>query len=389
MDYYSILGISKDASDTEIKNAYRQMAKKYHPDRFATKSDAEKKEAEEKFKQINEAYSVLSDPEKKSNYDTYGSADGPSMNGAGGGFWGGNAGGGFDDIFSTIFSSFTGGGRNSRASMAQDGEDVEYTMHLTFEEAAFGTEKEISFTRVEECPDCKGTGARNGTAYKTCSKCGGAGTYTSVQNTPFGQIRNSRVCDACRGSGRVIVDRCTSCNGVGRKRTKRSVNIKVPAGINNGQMMTYYNEGDAGKNGGRKGSLIIIFNVKSHELFRREGDDLYIDIPIKFSEATLGAKIEVPTLTTPVAYSIPEGTQTGTTFRIKGKGVKVLKKEAYGDLYVTVTVETPKGLNRRQRELLETFDKEIVSAGDKQYAKRKAYDDKLKKRSREDKFERS
>lgn len=383
-DYYSILGISKDASDAEIKNAYRSLAKKYHPDRFATKSDAEKKEAEEKFKQINEAYSVLSDPEKKSNYDNYGSADGPTMNGAGG-FWGGS-GGGFDDIFSTIFSSFAGGGRNSRVSMAQDGEDIEYNMTLTFAEAAFGTEKEISFSRIEECPDCRGTGAKNGTSYRTCSKCNGAGTYTSVQNTPFGQIRNSRVCDACRGSGRVIIDRCGTCNGAGRKKVKRTITIKIPAGINNGQMMTYYNEGDAGKNGGRKGSLIIILSVKPHELFRREGDDLYIDIPIKFSEATLGCKIEVPTLTTPISYTIPEGTQTGTTFRIKGKGVKMLKKDAYGDLYLTVTVETPKGLNRRQRELLETFDKDISASGDKQYAKRKTYEDKLKKKSYEDKF---
>ena len=375
-DYYGLLGVKKDATDAEIKSAYRNLAKQYHPDKFSTAPESERKAAEEKFKDINHAYSVLSDKEKRATYDAYGSEDGPAGGGFGGGFSGfsGFGGGGFDDIFSNIFSQFGGGGR-SRESARVDGNDVTMNLVLTFKEAAFGCEKEITINRSEECKDCKGTGAKDGTAFKTCPKCGGSGTVNTVQNTPFGQIRNSRVCPDCRGSGKIITDACKTCGGKGSVRARRTVKINIPAGVDNGQMMTYYNEGEAGRNGGRKGNLIIILSVKPHEVFKRRGSDLYLDMPITFMQATLGAKVDVPTLTEPVAHQIPEGTQTGTVFRIKGKGLKYLKKEVYGDLYVTVNVETPKKLTNKQKELLnqlaDTFTRE-------QNPKIKSYYDSLK-----------
>ena len=377
-DYYGLLGVDKNATDADIKSAYRNLAKKYHPDKFSTAPESEKKAAEEKFKDINHAYSVLSDKEKRANYDSYGSEDGPMGGGfGGGGFSGfsGFGGGGFDDIFSNIFSQFGGGGRESRQSARVDGNDVTMNLVLTFKEAAFGCEKEITINRSEECKDCKGTGAKDGTAFKTCPKCGGSGTVNTVQNTPFGQIRNTRVCPDCHGTGKIITETCKTCGGKGAQRARRTVKITIPAGVDNGQMMTYYNEGEAGRNGGRKGNLIIMLSVKPHEIFKRRGQDLYLDMPITFMQATLGAKVDVPTLTDPVQHQIPEGTQTGTVFRIKGKGLKYLKKDLYGDLYVTVTVETPKKLSSKQKELLnqlaDTFTRE-------QNPKIKSYYDSLK-----------
>lgn len=370
-DYYGTLGVSKGASDSEIKSAYRNLAKKYHPDKFSTAPESEKKEAEAKFKEISHAYSVLSDKEKRANYDNYGSEDGPM----GGGFGGGFSGAGFDDIFSNIFSAFGGGGRRSQTSRV-DGDDITINLVLTFKEAAFGCKKQITINRTEECPECKGTGAKNGTAYNTCSKCGGTGSVSSVQNTPFGQIRNTRVCDQCRGTGRVVTDSCKTCGGKGYQKVRKTVDITVPAGVDNGQMMTYYNEGEAGRNGGRKGNLIIVLSVKGHDVFKRRGHDLYLDFPITFMQAALGAKVDVPTLTDPVEYTIPEGTQTGTVFRIKGKGIKVLKRESYGDLYLNVIVETPKNLTPRQKELFSALS---TSMNPNQNPKQKGFYDSLKK----------
>ena len=376
-DYYSLLGVKKDATDAEIKTAYRNLAKQYHPDKFSTAPEAERKAAEEKFKDINHAYSVLSDKEKRANYDSYGSEDGPMGGGFGGGGFGGFGGfggGGFDDIFSNIFSQFGGGGRQ-RETGRVDGNDVTMNLVLTFKEAAFGCEKEITINRSEECKDCKGTGAKDGTAFKTCSKCGGTGSVSIVQNTPFGQIRNTRVCPDCHGTGRIITETCKTCGGKGSQRARRTVKINIPAGVDNGQMMTYYNEGEAGRNGGRKGNLIIILSVKPHDVFKRRNSDLYLDMPITFMQATLGAKVDIPTLTEPVSYQIPEGTQTGTVFRIKGKGLKYLKKDAYGDLYVTVTVETPKKLTNKQKELLRELTETMTR---EQNPKIKSYYDSLK-----------
>lgn len=374
-DLYAILGVSKNASDAEIKSAYRNLAKKYHPDKFSTAPEAEKKDAENKMKDVNHAYSVLSDKEKRSNYDNFGSEDGPMGGGFGSGFGGGGFSGGFDDIFSNIFSAFGGGGRRSQSTRV-DGDDITLNLVLSFKEAAFGCEKEINLNRTEECPDCKGTGAKNGTSFTTCPKCGGSGQINTVQNTPFGQIRNTRVCDACRGTGKKITETCPKCGGKGYQKAKRSVKINVPAGVDNGQMMTYYNEGEAGRNGGRKGNLIIVLSVKNHEVFKRRGADLHLDFPITFTQAALGAKVDIPTLTDPVEYNIPEGTQSGTVFRIKGKGIKILKKEAYGDLYVTVHVETPKNLTPRQKELFSALSSSMLAG---QNPKQKSFYDTLKK----------
>ena len=374
-DYYEILGVQKGASEDEIKTAYRNLAKKYHPDRYASKSDAEKKDAEAHFKEINNAYSVLSDPQKKANYDQYGSEDGPTM-GAGG--FGGGFGGGFDDIISNIFSSFTGGGRSYRstANTAVDGDDLSYKISLTFKEAAFGTTREVTINRTEECADCKGHGSKNGTAHKTCTKCGGRGVVNVTQNTPFGRMSSTQTCDVCKGRGKIITETCPTCGGRGYKKVKRTISIPVPAGVANGQMMTFANEGECGRNGGRRGNLIIVIEVKSHELFKRQGFDLYLEMPITFMQAALGAKIDVPTLTEPVQYQIPEGTNTGTVFRIKGKGIKHLRKDAYGDLYLTVVVETPKNLTARQKELLASF---TTAGNQNQNPKQKSFYDTLRK----------
>ena len=374
-NYYEILGVDKNASEADIKSAYRNLTKKYHPDKFAQSPEAERKAAEEKFKEINQAYSVLSDQTKRSNYDQFGSEDGPQ---GGGGFWHGGSGGmgGFDDIFSNIFSSFSGGGwgSNSRNSRI-DGDDITYNLTLTFKEAAFGVEKDINISRVEECSECHGTGAKPGTAYKTCPKCGGTGTLRYTQNTPLGQMVNTRVCDSCKGTGKVILETCPKCGGKAYQKVRRTVTINIPAGVDNGQIMTCQREGDAGRNGGDKGNLNVVFTVRPHPLFTRKGSDLYLEMPITYTQAALGAKVDVPTLTDPVTYTIPEGTLTGTTFRIKGKGLKVLRREAYGDLYLTVLVETPKNLNSRQKELLTALN---TAATPNQYPKQKAFYESLK-----------
>lgn len=375
-DYYKTLGIEKSATEADIKSAYRTLAKKYHPDMYAHATDSEKKTAEAKMKEINQAYGVLSDSAKRANYDRYGNEEGPmgGFGGRGAGYSsGGFSGFGFEDILNNIFN-FGGSGRQA-SNGKMDGDDVTYSLNLTFKEAVFGCLKEVVINRIEECDECKGTGAKNGTAYKTCSKCGGKGTINVVQNTAFGQMQSTRVCDECRGTGKKIDEPCSKCGGKGYTKQKRTIKVNVPAGVDNGQMMTYYNEGDAGRNGGKKGNLIIVLNVSSSKVFTRKGNDLYVTVPITFTQAALGCKLEVPTLTDPVTYSIPEGTATGTVFRIRDKGVKILKREAHGDLYLTVVVETPQGLNAKQKEFLINLNSAVT---DRQYPKQKAFYDGAK-----------
>jgi molecular chaperone DnaJ len=373
-DYYETLGISKNASADEIKSAYRKMAKKYHPDVFATAGPAQKAEAEKKFKEIQHAYDVLSDPQKKAAYDQYGSEDGPMASGGfgGQGFGGfqgfGGAGGGFD-IFSDIFSAFTGG-TGARNAEPRAGEDIEMPITLTFKEACFGAEKEISYSRIERCDSCKGTGAKGGTAYKTCTQCGGRGRVVVKQRTMLGMIQSERVCDACGGTGKIIMEQCTDCGGKGKVRRQRTSKIRIPAGVDNGQMLTLQNEGHAGAPGAPNGNLIVIFNVQPHPLFKREGINLSMELPITVYQAIVGANIEIPTMTSPIQITIPEGTQDGTVIRVRGKGVKSLRSDTYGDLFVKLVVDIPKNLSSKQKKQLKDLE-EALAGG--RYDKVEAY----------------
>lgn len=382
-DYYEILGVDKKASNDELKAAYRKLAKKYHPDLYTNATEAEKKNAEAKFKEINHAYDVLSDADKRAAYDAYGTENGPMGGGAGGsgfgGFGGfGQGGQGFsfdmDDIFSSIFSGF-GGGRSqqSRANAPQRGTDIRVRLGITFEEAAFGTQKKISIKRIENCPDCNGTGAKDGKAYKVCTNCHGTGHVTQTQRTPFGQFSSTGVCPVCKGKGKVITEVCKSCGGQGRTEKTREITVNIPAGIDNGQTITYAGEGNGGRNGGERGSLVVEIMVRPHKLFRRSGSDLQLELPITIAEAALGCSIYVPTLKNPQELKIPEGTQSGTIFKLKNCGIKKLRDSDYGDMYVKVIVEVPKSLSREQKDLLRRLDGSFEL---KQFPRKKEYKDK-------------
>lgn len=376
-DYYKVLGVDKSATDDQIKSAYRKLAMKYHPDKFSTASEEEKKKAEEQFKEINQAYSVLSDKQKRANYDQFGTEEG-FQGGFGSGF-GSGAGFDFEDIFSNIFSSFTGGaGRGGQKSRAVDGDDIIITLNLTFKEAAFGVEKEVKIKRYETCSVCKGSGAKDASSIKTCDVCHGSGQETVVQNTPFGRIQTSRPCHACGGTGKIITDKCPNCGGKGVEVKPRTLKVKVPAGIDNGRQMTYYNEGNCGRNGGQNGNVIVVIKVEESKLFTRQGYDLYIDIPISIAQATLGTTIYVPTLTNPVKYNVPEGTDSGTIFRIKGQGIKYLKSDQTGDLYFKIIVDTPKHLTLKQKKLMTEFESTL---NDLQLDKVRKYNDNVKRNS--------
>lgn len=358
-DLYGILGISKTASADEIKSAYRGLAKKYHPDVYATASDAEKKAAEEKFKDIQHAYDVLSDPQKKAAYDQFGSEDGPTMGGGGAGFNPFGDGAGFDDIFSNIFSGFGfGGSKAQRSRQARNGDDIECVVKLTFKEAAFGVVgKEISFNRNEKCSACNGTGSKSSSGVKTCSKCGGTGSVVMSQRTPFGVMQTRRVCPDCNGEGKIIVDKCTVCGGKGIVRNKHTVKINIPAGVDNDNSMTVRGHGSAAPaGGGQDGDLYLLFKVEPHPLFSREGTDISFILPITMTQAALGCKITVPTLKGTTEINIPEGTQNGATIRVKNEGIKNLRKDAYGDMYIHIIVEIPKGLSMKQKSALKDFD---------------------------------
>ncbi len=351
-DYYEILNVSRDASLDEIKSSYRKLAKKYHPD-----LNPNDKEAEKKFKEINEAYEVLSDPEKRRRYDMFGEA---GVNGQGGytqDFTG------FGDIFDDIFDMFTGGfGRTSHRARDYGpvkGADLRYDLELEFEEAVFGAEKEIQIKRTEECGTCHGTGVKPGSSKETCSKCKGTGQVKYAQTTPFGQFVRVATCDVCGGSGEIIKEKCTHCNGKGKVMKNKRIKVKVPAGVDTDSIISVRGEGDAGDRGGPPGDLYVYVTVKPHSLFKRKGNDLYLTVPISFTEACLGAEIEVPTLEGTVKFDLPAGTQTGEEFKLKNMGVPNVRGIGRGDIYFKVQVQVPKKLTERQRELLLELDKEF------------------------------
>lgn len=371
-DYYNILGVEKTATQDEIKSAYRKLAKKYHPD---LNPGDKAKEAEEKFKEASEAYEVLSDSEKRQRYDQFGHA-GVDPNANAGGYGGGFGGfGGFEDIFD-LFGGGFGGGSRRNPNAPKQGSDVQVRVELTFEEACFGKEVEVSVRRMEKCSDCHGSGAAKGSSPTTCSNCGGTGQVRTVQNTMFGQMQNVRPCPKCGGKGKIVTNPCSSCGGKGEVYKTRKITVKIPAGIDSGQMVSVSGQGNAGKNGGPCGDLLVAVTVKKHKFFTRQNYDIMCEFPVTFVEAALGAEIEVPTIDGKVSYDIPEGTQSETVFRLKGRGVpKIHGGGARGDQYVRVIVETPKGLNKEQKELLRKFGE---SVGTVKYSKKKSFFDSMK-----------
>lgn len=352
-DYYEVLGVSKGASDDEIKKAYRKLSKKYHPD-INKEADAD-----EKFKEIAEAYEVLSDANKRAAYDQYGHASTDPNFGAGGGFGGGGFGGSGFGGFEDIFDSFFGGGGRARynPNAPRQGEDLQYTLDLEFEEAVFGKQSTIRYNRKQECETCHGDGAKPGTSPVTCSKCSGTGSINVERNTPLGRIQTRSVCDVCNGTGQEIKEKCPTCVGAGHVKDRHTVKVTVPAGVEDGDQMRLSGQGEAGKNGGPYGDLYVIFRVKPSKQFQRRGAEIYYDAPIHFVQAALGDEIQVPTVHGKVKLKIPAGTQTGTTFRIKGKGAPRLRGTGQGDQHVKVNIVTPKNLNSKQAELLREFAK--------------------------------
>lgn len=373
-DYYEVLGLSKGASDEDIKKAYRNLAKKYHPD-----LNPGDKAAEEKFKEVNEAHEVLSDPDKKARYDQFGHAGiDPSYSGGGGGFSGGFGGGfGMDmgDIFDSLFGAFGGGTRSANPNGPRRGADIQKNINLSFMDACKGTKKDITLERMEKCPDCSGSGSASGTSPVTCPECHGTGQVKVTQRTPFGAISTAQSCSRCGGRGQIIETPCGKCRGAGRVRMQKTLNVDIPAGIGDGQTLSLRNQGDSGANGGPAGDLLVTVSVRPDPIFTRQGFDIYCDIPITYTQAALGDEITVPTIDGNVKYSIGEGTQNGTTFRLRGKGVKKLNRPDRGDQYVKVSVEIPSNLTKKQAEALKAFE---ASLEEKNYAKRKNFFEKLK-----------
>ena len=367
-DYYEVLGVSKGASDDELKRAYRQLAKKYHPD-----MNPGDKEAEMKFKEVNEAYEVLSDSEKRQKYDRYGhAAFDPSMGGGAGfgGFEGFGGGFNFGDIFGDIF----GGGGRTRSNVI-DGDDIEARVTITFEEAMFGCKKDISFARIEGCSECGSTGAEKGTKPEKCATCNGTGSVTVQQNIGFGYINSQRACQNCRGTGKIIKNPCKNCNGKGFIRVNKKMEVSIPAGIDTAQRIILRGQGSAGRNGGANGDLFINVRVLPNDIFERDGSNLYCDVPVSFAEATLGAEIDIPVVGGKTEkFRIPEGTQSGTKFTVKGKGAPDVNTKRKGDLIITVNVETPKNLSKEQKDLLKKFSD---SLDDKNSGKRQGFFKKI------------
>lgn len=352
-DFYDLLGVSRDASKDEIKKAYRKLSKKYHPD------ISDDPNAEEKFKQVSEAYEVLSDDQKRAAYDQYGHASTDPNFGAGGGFGGGFGGqgfggGGFEDIFDQFFGG--GGGRRRRDPNApRQGEDLQYVMDLEFEEAIFGKETKINYNREEECNTCGGNGAKPGTSPQTCSRCHGSGSVNAERNTPFGRVMTQQACPTCGGSGKEIKEKCDVCGGEGHTKERHSVKVTVPAGVEDGNQMRLQGQGDAGKNGGPYGDLFVVFRVKASKTFQRRGSEIFYELPLNMVQATLGDEIEVPTVHGKVKFKIPAGTQPETTFRLRGKGAPRLRGTGNGDQHITVKIQIPKKLTEEQAEYLRKF----------------------------------
>lgn len=379
-DYYEVLGLKKGASEDEIKKAFKSMARKYHPDLHP-----DDKEAAEKFKEINEAYEVLSDSEKRARYDQFGHAgvDPNYGGGAGAGGFGGFGGFGdvgdiFDSIFGGGFGGF-GGGRStaSSANAPHRGGDVNANVTIDFMEACKGAKKKMRVTHMVKCDQCNGTGADANTKTSSCTECHGQGSVRVNQRTPFGVISTTKVCPRCGGKGKIVTNPCSKCRGSGRQRVTTDIELKIPAGIDNGQILRVSGQGDAGLNGGPNGDLNVSVTVRPHELFTRSGNDIFCEIPISYAQAVLGDKVTVPTIKGKVEYEIPEGTQSGTKFRLRGEGAKYLGRESYGDQYVTVVVEVPKRLTKQQKELLKKFDDCLE---EKNQAKRQNFFEKLKRR---------
>jgi molecular chaperone DnaJ len=370
-DYYEVLGVDKSADANAIKKAYRTLAKKYHPD-----MNPGDKEAEAKFKEVNEAYAVLSDEEKKAKYDQFGHA---AFDPAAGGGYGADFGGfgDFGDIFSSFFGGGFGGGASGgrRANAPTRGDDIGIRVSISFEEAAFGVKKEVSYNRVQKCSECGGSGAAKGTSAETCHTCNGTGQKRVTQRLGGMQFQSTAPCDACRGTGKVIKTPCSACRGSGSVRATKSLTVTIPAGIDNGQKIALRGQGCDGRNGGPAGDLIITIQVKPHSVFEREEFDIYCEIPITVAEATLGAEIKIPTLEDAVSYTIPEGTQPGTTFTLRGKGIPyVNNNNRRGDLIFRVNVEIPRGLNEKQKEAMRAF---AESCGEGNYAKHKQFFKKI------------
>lgn len=353
-DFYEVLGVKKGASEDELKKAYRKLAKENHPDLHPGD-----KECEARFKEINEAYEVLSDPDKRAKYDQFGhAAFDPSQGfGGGGGFGGFEGFGGFGDIFSDIFGGGFGfgggGGRNPNAP--RKGDNLRATVNIKFEEAAFGVKKDVFVSKIEQCPDCKGTGCSEGTTAEVCPDCKGTGTVMSTKRTPFGMVQSSEQCPKCKGRGKIIHSPCKTCRGMGSVRRQHKVSVSIPAGIDDGQTISLKGQGNAGLNGGPAGDLLITVLVQPHARFERDGASILLDQEISFAQAALGAEVEVPTLDGKVKLNIPEGTQSGTTFRLKGKGVPFLRNGGRGDQFVTVNVAVPRGMTSTQKDALRQY----------------------------------
>ncbi len=384
-DYYEVLGIGKNATDAEIKSAYRKLAKKYHPD-----LNPGNKEAEEKFKEVNEANDVLSDPQKRQRYDQFGfagvdpnyaAANGGGAGGFGGGFGGVDLGDIFGDIFGGGFgggfSGFGGGSSTRTANAPRKGHDIQASVILTFEEAAHGCSKKITINRQDTCPDCGGTGAAKGTSPETCPDCGGRGYVVTQQRTPFGVMQSQQPCSHCGGRGTIIRNPCKTCRGTGKTAARKSLEINIPAGIDDDQNIALRGQGDAGSNGGPAGDVIVHVTVKADPMFERDGYDVTIHVPITFSQAVLGDDVEVPTVDGRIVQHIPEGTQSGTKFRLRGPGIQYLNGRGRGDQYVIVDVEIPKKVTRAQREALKAFED---SMKEDNYEKRKGFFKNLRDR---------
>ena len=378
-DYYEVLGVDRTATDSELKSAYRKLAKKYHPD-----LNPDDKTAEAKFKEINEAYEVLSDKEKRAKYDQFGHAGVDGSYGAGGGYGGYGSYGGFDVDLGDIFGSFFGGGfggssrrSSANANAPRRGGDIRVSLPLSFMEAAHGCRKTISISVLETCDECSGSGAAKGSSPTTCPDCGGTG-YVTVQQSVFGSVmRSTKPCSRCGGRGKIVQNPCPKCSGQGRVRVKRRVEVNVPAGIDDEQSIALRGRGDAGTNGGPAGDVICVVSVRPDTLFERSHSDVYVTVPISYAQAVLGAEVVVPTIDGKIKFTVPEGTQPETVFRLKGKGIQHVNNDKLrGDQYVKVQLEVPKKLTKDQRRQLEDFESAL---SDKNYEKRKSFADRIKK----------
>jgi len=373
-DYYEVLGVARNASEADVKKAYRRLAMKHHPDR-----NPDDKSAETKFKEANEAYEILADAQKRAAYDQFGHAGvDPSMAAGargGGGFQGAGGNANFADIFGDVFGDiFGGGGGGGRRGQVYRGADLRYNLELSLEEAVRGTEVRIRVPTLESCDTCKGSGAKAGTAATPCATCGGHGQVRMQQ----GFFSIQQTCPACRGSGKVIKSPCDTCHGQGRIKASKTLSVKVPAGVDEGDQIRLAGEGEAGENAGTAGDLYVQVRLKPHDLFKRDGDDLHCEMPVSFATATLGGDIEIPTLDGRASLKIPTGTQTGKVFRLRGKGVRNVRSHATGDLYCHASVETPVHLNKRQKELLEEFEVSLREGGARHSPREQSWVEKLK-----------